>query len=86
MQKQCRHTLLTGNRQVRGMQRITVTIDNQTEHTPYIDVDPIQEKGFLEDSIGATNPYILGTTIVMLFIGLISILAWMRLLQLSITN
>ena len=61
-----------------GMQRITVTIDNQTEHTPYIDVDPIQEKGFLEDSIGATNPYILGTTIVMLFIGLISILAWMR--------
>jgi len=61
-----------------GLQRITVTLDGETHHSPYIDVKPAHEKGFLEDTMGSTNPYILGMTMTMICVGLMYVLAWMR--------
>tara|TARA_B100000003_G_C10866040_1_gene345010 strand:- start:391 stop:1092 length:702 start_codon:yes stop_codon:yes gene_type:complete len=61
-----------------GMQRIEVEIESRTHKSSYIDVQPISEKAFLEDSIGATNPWILGTTMTMICVGMLCILAWMR--------
>ena len=61
-----------------GMQRIEVTLDETTDKTEFVDVTPIKERGFLEDAIGATNPWILGTTITMISIGLLFVLSWMR--------
>ena len=43
-----------------------------------MDVKPTQEEAFLEDTLGSTNPWILGITILMLCVGLVFILAWMR--------
>ena len=61
-----------------GLQRITVTLEGETHHSPYIDVKPAHEKGFLEDTMGSTNPYILGMTMTMICVGLMYVLAWMR--------
>jgi hypothetical protein len=62
-----------------GIQRIEVTLIEQTENSEFIDVKPIQESSFLEDSIGATNPWILGVTLTMISLGVLFILFWMRL-------
>ena len=62
-----------------GIQRVEVTLLDQTEKSEFIDVMPIQERGFLQDSIGSTNPWVLGITLSMLGVGLIFILSWMRL-------
>ena len=62
-----------------GIQRIEVTLIEQTEKSEFIDVKPIQESSFLEDSIGATNPWILGVTLTMISLGVLFILSWMRL-------
>ena len=63
---------------VPGMQRIEVTLGETTDKSEFVDVTPIKERGFLDDEIGATNPWILGTTITMICIGLIFVLFWMR--------
>jgi hypothetical protein len=62
-----------------GIQRIEVTLIEQIEKSEFIDVKPIQESSFLEDSIGATNPWILGVTLTMISLGVLFILSWMRL-------
>ena len=62
-----------------GIQRIEVTLEGETQNSEFIDVKPIQEKAFLEESIGATNPWILGTTMTMICVGLLYVLSWMRL-------
>ena len=62
-----------------GIQRIEVTLLDQTEKSDFIDVKPIQERAFLQDTIGATNPWILGMTLTMLCVSIIFILSWMRL-------
>lgn len=61
-----------------GMQRIEVTLGETTDKSEFVDVTPIKERGFLEDAIGATNPWILGTTITMIGVGLLLVLSWMR--------
>ncbi|MAS57017.1 MAG: hypothetical protein CMA37_00195 [Euryarchaeota archaeon] len=61
-----------------GMQRIEVTLGETTDKTEFVDVTPTKERGFLEDAIGATNPWILGTTLTMIFVGLLFVLSWMR--------
>jgi hypothetical protein len=61
-----------------GMQRIEVTLSETTDKSEFIDVKPTKERGFLEDAIGATNPWILGTTMTMICIGLLFVLSWMR--------
>ena len=61
-----------------GMQRIEVTLGETTDKTEFVDVMPAKERGLLEDSIGATNPWILGVTITMLCVGLLFVLLWMR--------
>jgi hypothetical protein len=61
-----------------GIQRIEVTLVDQTETSDFIDVKPIQERSFLQDTIGSTNPWILGTTLTMICVGLLFILSWMR--------
>ena len=61
-----------------GMQRIEVTLSETTDKSEFIDVKPTKERGFLEDAIGATNPWILGTTMTMTCIGLLFVLSWMR--------
>ena len=45
-----------------GIQRVEVTLLDQTEKSEFIDVMPTQERGFLQDSIGSTNPWVLGIT------------------------
>ena len=54
-------------------------MEGETQNSEFIDVKPIQEKAFLEESIGATNPWILGTTMTMICVGLLYVLSWMRL-------
>ena len=61
-----------------GLQRLAVTIDGEVHYSAFIDVKPVQEKAFLENTIGATNPYVLGMTMTMLCVGLLYVLAWMR--------
>ena len=61
-----------------GMQRIEVTLSETTDKSEFIDVKPTKERGLLEDAIGATNPWILGTTMTMTCIGLLFVLSWMR--------
>ncbi len=61
-----------------GMQRLEVTLGETTDKTEFVDVTPAKERGFLEDAIGATNPWILGTTMTMICIGLLFVLSWMR--------
>ena len=61
-----------------GMQRIEVTLSETTDKSEFIDVKPTKERGFLEDAIGSTNPWILGTTMTMICIGLLFVLSWMR--------
>ena len=61
-----------------GMQRIEVTLSETTDKSEFVDVKPTKERGFLEDAIGATNPWILGTTLTMICIGLLFVLSWMR--------
>ena len=62
-----------------GIQRVEVTLLDQTEKSEFIDVMPTQERGFLQDSIGSTNPWVLGITLSMLGVGIIFILSWMRI-------
>ena len=62
-----------------GIQRVEVTLTEQIETSEFIDVEPMQERSFLEDSIGSTNPWILGFTLIMSAVGIIFILSWMRL-------
>ncbi len=62
-----------------GIQRIEVTLIEQIEKSEFIDVNPTQERAFLEDSLGAVNPWILGVTLVMFAAGIIFVLSWMRL-------
>ena len=61
-----------------GLQRIEVTLGETTDKTEFVDVMPAKERGLLEDAIGATNPWILGTTITMLCIGVLFVLSWLR--------
>ena len=61
-----------------GMQRIEVTLSETTDKSEFVDVKPTRERGFLEDAIGATNPWILGMTMTMICIGLLFLLSWMR--------
>ena len=61
-----------------GMQRIEVTLSETTGKSEFVDVKPTRERGFLEDAIGATNPWILGMTMTMICIGLLFLLSWMR--------
>ena len=63
---------------VPGLQRIEVTLGETTDKTEFVDVMPAKERGLLEDAIGATNPWILGTTITMLCIGVLFVLSWLR--------
>ncbi len=63
---------------VPGIQRIEVTLYEETEKSEFIDVKPTQERAFLEDTIGSANSWILGTTIVMLCAGILFLLSWMR--------
>ena len=62
-----------------GIQRVEVTLDQTTDNSEFIDVKPVQERAFMQDSIGSTNPWILGITMTMICIGLLFILSWMRL-------
>ena len=62
-----------------GIQRVEVTIGEDTDKSEFIDVKQAQEKSFLQDSIGSTSPWILGMTMTMICIGLLFILSWMRL-------
>ena len=52
---------------------------DKLEKSEFIDVMPTQERGFLQDSIGSTNPWVLGITLSMLGVGILFILSWMRL-------
>jgi len=61
-----------------GLQRLAVTVDGEVHYSAFIDVKPVQEKAFLENTIGATNPYVLGMTMTMICVGLLYLLAWMR--------
>ena len=61
-----------------GIQRIEVTVGEEVSQSAFVDVKPTQEEAFLEDTLGSTNPWILGITILMLCVGLVFILAWMR--------
>lgn len=61
-----------------GLQRIEVTLVETTDKTEFVDVKPAKERGLLEDAIGATNPWILGTTMTMLCIGVLFVLSWLR--------
>ena len=61
-----------------GLQRIEVTLSETTDKTEFVDVKPAKERGLLEDAIGATNPWILGTTMTMLCIGVLFTLSWLR--------
>ena len=63
---------------VPDLQRIEVTLGETTDKTEFVDVMPAKERGLLEDAIGATNPWILGTTITMLCIGVLFVLSWLR--------
>lgn len=66
-----------------GIQRIEVTLVDQTEKSDFIDVKPIQERSFMQDTIGSTNPWILGTTLTMICVSLLFILSWMRVATLK---
>ena len=59
-----------------GIQRIEVTVGEEVSQSAFVDVKPTQEEAFLEDTLGSTNPWILGITILMLCVGLVFILAW----------
>ena len=61
-----------------GLQRVEVTLGETTDKTEFVDVMPAKEKGLLEDSIGSANPWILGTTMTMICIGLLFTLSWLR--------
>lgn len=63
---------------VPGLQRVEVTLGETTDKTEFVDVMPAKEKGLLEDSIGSANPWILGTTMTMICIGLLFTLSWLR--------
>ena len=41
-----------------GIQRVEVTLDQTTDNSEFIDVKPVQERAFMQDSIGSTNPWI----------------------------
>lgn len=66
-----------------GLQRVEVTIGEDTEKSKFIDVMPTQEKSLLQDSIGSTSPWILGITMTMICVSLLCILAWMRIATLK---
>lgn len=66
-----------------GIQRVEVTIGEDTDKSEFIDVKKTQEKSFLQDSIGSTSPWILGMTLAMVGVSLLVILAWMRLATLN---
>ena len=66
-----------------GIQRVEVTIGEDTDKSEFIDVKKTQEKSFLQDSIGSTSPWILGMTLTMVCVSLLVILAWMRLATLN---
>ncbi|MBT5184488.1 MAG: hypothetical protein HOM47_04885 [Euryarchaeota archaeon] len=66
-----------------GIQRIEVTLVDQTEKSEFIDVKPIQERAFMQDTIGSTNPWILGITLTMICASLLFILSWMRVATLK---
>ena len=61
-----------------GLQRIEVTLNEVTDKSEFVDVTPAKERGLLEDAIGATNPWILGMTLTMMFISVILVLSWLR--------
>ena len=61
-----------------GLQRIEVTLNEVTDKSEFVDVTPAKERGLLEDAIGATNPWILGVTLTMMFIGVLLVLSWLR--------
>ena len=66
-----------------GIQRVEVTIGEDTDKSEFIDVKKTQEKSFLQDSIGSTSPWILGVAVTMICVSLLFILAWMRLFTLK---
>jgi hypothetical protein len=66
-----------------GIQRVEVTIGEDTDKSEFIDVKKTQEKSFLQDSIGSTSPWILGMAVTMFCVSLLFILAWMRLATLN---
>ena len=66
-----------------GIQRVEVTLLEQTEESEFIEVMPIQDSSFLEGSIGATNPWILGITLIMISLGIVFIFSWLRLATVS---
>ncbi len=61
-----------------GIQKIEVKIGENIGQSEFIDVKPTEDEKFLEDTLGSTNPWILGTTILMLFLSLVFVFAWMR--------
>jgi hypothetical protein len=66
-----------------GVQRVEVTLLEQTEKSDFLEVKTIQDRSFLEDSIGATNPWILGITLIMFSLGIVFIFSWLRLATVS---
>ena len=60
-----------------GLQRIEVTLNETTDKSEFVDVTPAKERGYLRTQL-ATNPWILGMTLTVMFIGVLLVLSWLR--------
>jgi hypothetical protein len=63
-----------------GIQWLEVTLeDEQTLASKMIDVKPASEEGFLSGILGDADPWLIGITLALICISMLTILTWLRL-------